>query len=198
MSSGRSTSQSTPTLSHTSRCLERVNITHIHRGLPRRCGNLAWLKLFSASSRRRSSLDTYFNRCTDFQELYGHYCEGCVTAVRDTNGAVFGCYTSKPWENVGYVNNDKRSFLFKVQENETNLYNMGHGECAIQDSGSEYISLRDGNGKCVLNITSAVEHGFSWPSQLFHSPKLSSQTNFTIENLEIYFLVPFEICSLLA
>lgn len=198
MCCGRPIPPATPRLSHASKCLNSVKITDIHLALDPKCRNHVWVKIFSASSQRRSLLNTYYRRYTEFEELCNSCVDGCMSVVRDKNGAVFGCCTSYPWTEKSISVVENGVFVFKVEDDETKIYNLRSGEDIITVTLSDCISVDEVLGTTVFEINSSLEDGFSSSSYSFGSPQLSSESYFDVETIEFYFVVPFRIHELWA
>lgn len=182
-----------PRLSDDSRCLRYFNIKEIHHSLPINCHQCDWLKLFSVSSESKSELGTLYRRCEELKDFCAHSCKGCITVIKDNKGNVFGSYTTYPWATNQNRIYHKNIFLFRIEGYDTNIYNLSSGRSAVQNGTPERILLKDGMGRFIFYVTSPLESGVSYPSVAFHSPHFSSKANFSIETLEIYAIVPYNV-----
>lgn len=191
---GRLVPLRTPRLSDDSRCFTSLNITEIHHSIRTCFSEYDWLKLFSASSERKSSLETLYRRGREFMNICETLCGGCITVVRDVEGNVFGCYTKFPWELLENKICHADAFIFKVEEFETKIYKLRSGIRTMQQAYPEYISFQDENGLFPFLIHALIERGSSRPSNSFGNPHLSLYTDFAIEALEVYVIVPHDLC----
>lgn len=191
---GRPVPPRTPRLSDSSRCLTSISITDIHKSLQPRYSKYDWLKLFSASTERKGLLQTLHNRSKEFTDLCRNLCACCITVVRDGDGNVFGSCTDVPCGQFEIKVCSPNTFLFKVGGTETQTYDLRGTPATTETSLPICIGLRQPNGVFSFQVYSEIERGSSARTYSFQNPLLSTYSNFAIESLEVYVVVPHDLC----
>ncbi|CAI7830157.1 unnamed protein product, partial [Closterium sp. NIES-54] len=137
-----------------------------------------------------------------------------VLVVRDSAGAVFGAFASKPWERGSAFFGDMRSFLFsflpaaavfRAAGTSTNIQwsrcsadiptspsPSYQPQCAsgfASESIPNGIGLGGQPGHFGLFLSADFDSGHSRPSTTFNSPSLSSSPNFSIDAVECWAVI---------
>ncbi|CAI5463967.1 unnamed protein product [Closterium sp. Yama58-4] len=119
-----------------------------------------------------------------------------VLVVRDSAGAIFGAFASKPWERGSAFFGDMRSLLFsflptaavfKAAGTSTNIQWCASGFAS--ESIPNGIGLGGQPGHFGLFLSSDFDSGHSRPSTTFNSPSLSSTPNFTVDAVECWAVI---------
>ncbi|GJP60982.1 hypothetical protein CLOP_g18193 [Closterium sp. NIES-67] len=116
-----------------------------------------------------------------------------ILVIRDSAGAVFGAFASKPWERSSAFYGDMRSFLFsflpkaavcKAAGTSNNLQWCASGFAS--ESIPNGIGLGGQPGHFGLFLSSDFDSGHSRPSTTFNSPSLSSSPTFSVDAVECW------------
>ncbi|CAI5980210.1 unnamed protein product [Closterium sp. NIES-64] len=119
-----------------------------------------------------------------------------VLVVRDSSGAIFGAFASKPWERGSAFYGDMRSILFsflptaavfKAAGTSTNIQWCASGFAS--ESIPNGIGLGGQPGHFALFLSSDFDSGHSRPSTTFNSSSLSSTPNFNIDAVECWAVI---------
>lgn len=177
-----------------SRCLSDGDVAELRRGIPPRFSGFEWRALFKSSD-LNDSLEDYYENYRKFFRSNRIRTGGCITAVRDNRGDVFGCYTALPWTQSETLTFVGCAFLFKIENGKVDVYQMSRPINVYQHCYKDGFGLVEPNGKNILRIGRSLRGGFSFPSTSFassstsSSPRLSSRDHFFIDQIEFYVLL---------
>lgn len=157
-------------------------VSDIHRHVPARHVNDDWQRLYS-TMHDGASLKTLYYRCK-------RHVGGVVLLIRDTRGAVFGCYVSEPWRMSPHYYGNGETFVWSVVDNKPQVHRWSRANSLFQLACNNSLALGGGPaGGFALFIDSMLERGASRQCSTFNSPCLASAEQFDIVVLEAYGLV---------
>ncbi|KAA8496566.1 TLD domain-containing protein 2 [Porphyridium purpureum] len=168
-----------PMLSSASHVLRPCHFAVLRDAVPARFHESDFRLLYSTHD-HGISLQTLYARAKRYSPT--------IVAIRDSEGAVFGCYASTEWRVESKYYGTGESFVFRTSREDADqleIYKWTRSNSYFQYSGPDHIGM-GGGGNYAFHLKSDLYDGVAGPCDTFGSPCLASAEEFTCLILEVW------------
>ncbi|KAJ8347974.1 hypothetical protein SKAU_G00265630 [Synaphobranchus kaupii] len=166
-----------PVLTDHSLLLQAAQIEKLAYHLPARTQGYPWQLVYSTAV-HGTSLKTLYRNLTDLD------CP-VLLVIKDMDNQVFGAFSTHPFRVSEHCYGTGETFLFSFSP-EIKVFHWSGENSYFVKGNTDSLQLGGGGGHFGLWVDADLYHGSSSTCSTFRNPPLSSEQDFTVQDLEVW------------